>query len=495
MKACYTLLFTLMAFMALAQEKPNIILIYADDLGYGDIGVNGAVGVKTPFIDSLAKEGINFTDAHAPASTCTPSRYALLTGQYAFRRKAAILPGDAPLLIDTAAVTLPKVLKQAGYSTGVVGKWHLGLGNGQIDWNKRVSPGPKEVGFDYSFLIPATGDRVPTVYLENQEVKGLETSDPITVSYGKPLPDVPTGVNSPHLLKQHTDPYHRGVVINGISRIGYMSGGKNAEWIDEDFPFVLTEKAGDFMEKQEDNPFFLFFSLHDIHQPRVPHVNFVESSSMGPRGDVIAQLDWTVGQIVKKLDSLNIREETLIIFTSDNGPVLDDGYVDYARELVGKHQPGGIYRGAKYSAYESGTRIPTIVNWPGKVTPQVSDALVGQVDLLASIAELVGVPIQSKLDSKNQLHTWLGKSATGREYLLEESYVMGLRWKNWKYIQPTDNSQPGWITQKYIDAGYRKAPQLFDLSSDPSEQKNLATERPDIVKKLEEALQKTLAKQ
>lgn len=476
-----------------AQDKPNIVLIYVDDLGYGDIGVNGAVGVKTPFIDSLANEGVNFTDAHAPASTCTPSRYSLLTGQYAFRRKAAILPGDAPLLIDTTAITLPKVLKQAGYRTGVVGKWHLGLGNGQIDWNKRVSPGPKEVGFDYSFLIPATGDRVPTVFLENQEVKGLESDDPIAVSYSQPLPNVPTGANSPHLLKQHADPYHLGVVINGISRIGYMSGGKNAEWIDEDFPFVLTEKAGEFMKKQDEHPFFLFFSLHDIHQPRVPHVNFVESSSMGPRGDVIAQLDWTVGQIIQKLKALNIREETLIIFTSDNGPVLDDGYVDYARELVGKHKPGGIYRGTKYSAYESGTRVPTIVNWPGKVSPRVSDALVGQVDLLASIAELVGVPIKVDLDSKNQLDAWLGQRSKGREYLLEESYVMGLRWKSWKYIQPTENVQPGWITAKNIDAGYRKEPQLFDLSVDPSEQKNLAMERPEMLKKLEKALQMILA--
>ena len=493
MKACFTFLLALLTFASVAQEKPNIVLIYVDDLGYGDIGVNGAIGVKTPVIDSLAKGGINFTDAHAPASTCTPSRYSLLTGEYAFRRKAAILPGDAPLLIDTSAITIPKVLKKAGYRTGVVGKWHLGLGNGKIDWNQRVAPGPKEVGFDYSFLIPATGDRVPTVFLENQNVKGLRSHDPITVRYDKPIPGVPTGVNSPHLLKQHTDPYHLGVDINGISRIGYMAGGKNAEWIDEDFPFVLTAKAEEFMEKPDENPFFLFFSLHDIHQPRVPHVNFVESSTMGPRGDVIAQLDWTVGQIIKKLEALEIRDETLIIFTSDNGPVLDDGYVDYARELVGEHKPGGIYKGDKYSAYEAGTRVPTILNWPGKVKPQVSDALVGQVDLLASIAELVGVPVKAELDSKNQLKTWLGKQAKGREYLLEESYVMGLRWKNWKYIQPTNKAQPGWITAKYIDAGYRKEPQLFDLSKDPSEQKNLANERSDMVAKLEEALQNILS--
>ncbi len=478
-----------------AQGQPNIILIYADDLGYGDIGVNGAIGVKTPHIDSLAITGVNFTDAHSPASTCTPSRYALLTGQYAFRRKAQILPGDAPLLIDTASVTLPKVLKEANYRTGVVGKWHLGLGNGTINWNERVSPGPAEVGFDYSFLIPSTGDRVPCVFLENQRVVGLEESDPISVSYDKPFPDIPTGVSDPHLLKQHTDSYHLGTVINGISRIGHMRGGKNAEWIDEDFPFVLTQKAKDFMAEDAENPFFLFFSLHDIHQPRVPNVKFIESSSMGVRGDVIAQLDWCVGEIVKQLRQLDIQEETLIIFTSDNGPVLDDGYVDYAKELVGEHKPGGKYQGTKYSPYEAGTRVPTIVNWPGKVKPKVSDALVGQVDMVHSLASLVGVNVSGKeLDGQDQLAAWLGKSDVGREWLLEESYVMGLRWKNWKYIQPTEKQQPWWITDKAIDAGFRSEPQLYDLSKDSGERENLAEENAKMVGRLEKKLIKILEK-
>lgn len=472
-----------------AQNKPNIILIYADDLGYGDIGINGAIGVKTPNIDTLAATGINFTDAHSPASTCTPSRYSLLTGQYAFRRKAEILPGDAPLLIDTTEITLPKVLKKAEYRTGVVGKWHLGLGNGQINWNERVTPGPAEVGFDYSFLIPSTGDRVPCVYLENQRVVGLEKSDPISVGYGKPFPDIPTGVNSPHLLKQYTDTYHLGTVINGISRIGHMKGGKKAEWVDEDFPFVLTEKANRFIGRDSERPFFLFFSLHDIHQPRLPNVKFIESSSMGPRGDVIVQLDWCVGEIVKQLRKLDIREKTLIIFTSDNGPVLDDGYVDYAKELVGEHQPGGIYRGTKYSPHEAGTRVPTIVNWPQKVTPKISNALVGQIDLVSSLASLVGVTIDEKdLDSENQLDAWLGKDEAGREFLLEESYVLGLRWSHWKYIQPTEKEQPWWITIKEIDAGYRSEPQLFDLRIDPGETNNLAVESPEVLKRLEKEL-------
>ena len=174
------LLFTASHFAYSQKDKPNIVIIYVDDLGYGDIGVNGAVGVKTPNIDTLAENGLNFTDAHCSASPCTPSRYSLLTGSYAFRNNAAILEGDAPLIIDTTKETLPKMLQKAGYTTGVVGKWHLGLGKGKIDWNKRIPLGPKEVGFDYSFLIPATGDRVPCVFLENQKVVGLDLNDPIT---------------------------------------------------------------------------------------------------------------------------------------------------------------------------------------------------------------------------------------------------------------------------------------------------------------------------
>ena len=472
------------------NSKPNIVLIYVDDLGYGDIGVNGAIGVETPNVDALAAEGMNFTDAHAPAATCTPSRYSLLTGSHAFRRKAAILAGDAPLLIDTAAETLPKMLKRAGYRTGVVGKWHLGLGNGLLDWNKRVAPGPNEVGFDYSFLIPATGDRVPCVFLENQYVVGLDSSDPIEVSYGSKIDGYPTGVNSPHLLKQHTDPQHLGSVINGISRIGYMKGGEQALWVDEDFPEILTSKAKSFMAEDTDSSFFLFFSLHDIHQPRIANIDFVESSSMGPRGDVIAQMDWCVGEVVAELGRLGVQENTLIIFTSDNGPVLDDGYLDYARELVGDHKPGGLFRGGKYSGYEAGTRVPTIVYWPGNVPEGTSDALVGQIDLLASLAGLLKTKLNDKkLDSKNQLDAWLGKDKVGREFLVEEAYAIGIRWNQWKYIPPSNRPQPKWITEKFIEAAFNPEPQLYRLSDDPGETKNLATQYPEVVAKLQKKTQ------
>ncbi len=239
-------------------SKPNIVIIYSDDVGFGDVGVNGATAVKTPNVDSLAKGGINFTDAHCSAATCTPSRYSLLTGSYAFRRNAAILPGDAPLLIDPSKGTLPSMLKKAGYKTAVVGKWHLGLGIGKVDWNREIVPGAREVGFDYSFIIPATPDRVPCVFVENDRVANLDPNDSITVSYQHDLGGYPLGTEHPEMLKMKGDLQHSCSIINGVSRIGYMKGGKNALWTDEKFNEVLNEKASNFIRENKNQPFFLY---------------------------------------------------------------------------------------------------------------------------------------------------------------------------------------------------------------------------------------------
>ncbi|HEY8503832.1 MAG TPA: sulfatase-like hydrolase/transferase, partial [Gemmataceae bacterium] len=319
---------------------PNIVLIYADDLGYGDVGCYGATRVKTPNIDRLAAQGLRFTDAHSPSATCTPSRYALLTGEYAWRRKGTgILPGDARLIIPTGRVTLPSLLKEAGYTTGVVGKWHLGLGDGELDWNREIKPGPLEVGFDYAFLIPATGDRVPCVYVENHRVVALDPTDPVRVSYGKPVGDEPTGRDHPELLKLKPSHGHDQTIVNGISRIGYMAGGKAARWKDEDMADDITRKAVAFIEKHKGEPFFLFFSTHDIHVPRVPHPRFRGKSDCGTRGDVIVQLDWCVGEILAALERQKLTDDTLVIFSSDNGPVVDDGYQDGAVEDLNGHKP------------------------------------------------------------------------------------------------------------------------------------------------------------
>jgi arylsulfatase A-like enzyme len=470
---------------AAQTATPNIVFIYADDLGYGDVSAYGATAIGTPNIDALAAEGLRFTDAHSPAATCTPSRYALLTGEYAWRRKGTgILPGNAALIIEPGRTTLPSVLHSAGYATGVVGKWHLGLGSADLDWNGDISPGPLDIGFDYSFLIPATGDRVPCVFVENRRVVGLDPADPIQVRYGTPVGTDPTGKANPELLKMHPSVGHDQTIVNGISRIGYMNGGKAARWIDEDIADTITGKAVSFIERHKDRPFFLYLATHDIHVPRVPHARFAGKSTMGPRGDVILQFDWTVGEIARTLDRLKLADHTLIIVTSDNGPVVDDGYRDQAVEKLGPHTPSGPWRGGKYSAFEAGTRVPLIVRWPSRVKPGTSDALMSQIDLLASFASLTGqtLPPGAAPDSQNTLKALLGEAPTGRAFVVEQAGALSLLVGNWKYIEPRDGQAIERGTN--IELGNSPEPQLYDRAKDAGERTNLAAQFPDTVKEL-----------
>ena len=473
-------------------QKPNIIIMYVDDLGYGDVGINGATAVLTPNIDQLAAEGLNFTDAHSTAATCTPSRYALLTGEHGFRQNTDILEGDAPALIRPGKPTLPSMLKKAGYSTAVIGKWHLGLGDGMVDWNADVKPGPLEIGFDYSFLMPATGDRVPTVYLENHKVLNVDQNDPIEISYQGKVGDRPTGMERPDLLRQAADPQHSETIINGISRIGSMGGGESALWVDEEFPDVFTDKAKGFIRENKEDPFFLFYSFHDIHVPRLPNPRFEGKSEMGPRGDAIAQMDWVVGEIITELKAQGIEDNTLLFFTSDNGPVLNDGYEDQAVELLGTHKPAGPYRGGKYSAFEAGTRMPTIIKWPGIIEPGTSDALVSQVDFYASLASLLGVTLEDDeaMDSLDMTDALLGTTTDAREYIIEESVVtLSLRKGNWKYIERINDEKEErtiWVeVDKAIEGGFLKGPQLYNLADDLGETNNVAAEFPEIVAELQ----------
>lgn len=468
-------------------SKPNIIIIYVDDLGYGDVRCYGAKGVKTPNIDKLAKNGIKFTDAHCTAATCTPSRFSILTGSYAFRNKAAILPGDAPLLIRPGTATLPGMLQQAGYTTAVIGKWHLGLGNGVINWNGDIRPGPLEVGFNYSFLVPATLDRVPCVFVENHNVVNLNPKDPIEVNYDHKVGDEPTGLEHPELLKVKADTQHSNTIINGISRIGFTKGGRSAWWKDENIADVLLQKTTSFLATNKNKPFFLYLSYTDIHVPRDPNRKFKGKTTMGRRGDDIVQMDWTTGEVMKTVDKLGLTKNTLIIFTSDNGPVLNDGYNDDAEEMVGDHKPGGPFKGGKYSAYEAGTRVPTIVSWPAKMKPGVSDALINQVDLFASLADLSGQKLRTSdaPDSYDMLNTWLGKSAKGRETMLEEAFTLALRNGDWKYIAPQSQSTPPWLKDKKVETGLAQQPQLYNLKTDVTESNNVADKYPEKVKELQ----------
>jgi arylsulfatase A-like enzyme len=296
--------------VSIAQTRPNIVIIYTDDLGFGDISANGAKKIKTPNIDRIAKEGLRFTNAYATSATCTPSRFSLLTGKYAWRKSGTnVAPGDAALIIPTDVETMPAMLQKAGYRTAVVGKWHLGLGPaGGPNWNADIKPGPLEIGFNYSFIMPATGDRVPCVYLEKHRIVDLDPSDPIRVSYKEKIGNEPTGKENPELLKMNYSHGHDATIINGVSRIGWMTGGKKARWIDEDMADVFTNRAINFLDENAKNPFFLYFATHDIHVPRVPHSRFVGKSGMGARGDAILQLDWSVGEILKTLDRLKITD-------------------------------------------------------------------------------------------------------------------------------------------------------------------------------------------
>lgn len=466
------------------QSKPNIIFILADDIGYGDLSCYGATKIQTPNLDRLAKGGLRFTDAHSSSATCTPTRYSVMTGEYAWRKPGTgILPGNAALIIEPGRPTLPAVLQGAGYKTGCVGKWHLGLGAGNIDWNGDISPGPKQIGFDYHFIIPATGDRTPCVYVENGRVVGLDPKDPIQVSYGTPIGNDPTGKEHPELLKMKLSGGHDQTIVNGISRIGYMSGGKAARWVDEDMADTITRKAAAFIESNKSQPFFLYFATHDVHVPRVPHQRFQGKTACGVRCDAVKQLDNSVGEILKTLDRLKLAGDTLIMFSSDNGPVIDDGYADGSVENLNGHTPAGPLRGGKYSLYEGGTRLPFLARWPKRIKPGVSDALICQVDLVASLAALTGqkASAQSARDSRNILPALLGESKQGRDVLVEHANGLALRQGQWKLI-------PAGAPDNGKKKKQARVLELYDLAADLGETKNVAAQHPEVVSKMQAVL-------
>ena len=466
------------------SQKPNVIFIVADDVGYGDLSCYGEKTIHTPNVERLANSGIRFTDAHSVAATSTPSRYSLFTGCYSWRRDdTGIAPGNAGMIIRPEQETVADVFKAAGYTTGAIGKWHLGLGDktGTQDWNGLITPGPRDLGFDYSYLMAATGDRVPCVWIEDQKVANYDPTAPIYVSYKTPFPGEPLGKTHPELLtKLHPSHRHDMAIVNGISRIGYMKGGGKALWKDEDIADTITAKAVQFIEQQAGNPFFLYVGTNDIHVPRYPHARFRGKSGMGYRGDAILQFDWTVGEIMKALEEQGIADNTIIILTSDNGPVIDDGYKDQAKELLGEHRPWGDYRGTKYSIYEAGTRVPFIVSWPGKVKPAVSAALVSQVDLFASMAALVGedIPQGAAGDSQNQLPALLDKDKKGREYIIESAGNLAISTGEWKYISPRKKA-----------ANKNAKGQLYQLREDIGEKKNVIDQYPEKAESLKQLLE------
>jgi len=481
-------LVALFAMTTVAAEQPNVVIIYGDDVGYADVGAYGSKLIPTPNIDRLAKDGLLFTDGHCTAATCTPSRFSMLTGIYGFRHGVRILAPNAPMKIKPSMYTLPRLFKKAGYQTAVVGKWHLGIGDGvkPVDWNGDVKPGPLELGFDYSFLLPSTNDRVPCVYLENYRVVNLDKNDPLFV--GKKPEDVecteyPDGRKNREAMTYYQSSHgHNQSVINGIGRIGYMWGAKSALWDDETMADEFVLRAKKYLESiDKSKPFFLYFSSQDIHVPRAPHPRFKGMSKLSYRGDAMVQLDWSTGQIMDTLERMGVADNTIVIFSSDNGPVYDDGYVDgttvktSTAEVDRGHDGSGPYRGGKYQIYEGGTRVPFIVRWPAKIEPGKTDALFSQVDLLASFASMLDIELQADeaIDSRNNLDALLGKDAKGLPYMLEEARGLAIRRGPWKYIGGKGD----------------KVGQLYNLESDIDEQTNVAAENPEVAAELQELLQ------
>lgn len=482
-----------------ASDRPNLIVIMADDLGYGDLSCYGATAVQTPNIDRLAAEGLRFTSGYCSASTCTPTRFSFLTGTYAFRQAGTgVAPPNSPALIQPGTVTVASLLQDAGYRTAVVGKWHLGLGSAEgPDWNGELNPGPLEIGFDHCYLLPTTNDRVPQVIVDDHRVRGLDPSDPLWVGDKKPSDDHPTGLTHRDTLTMDWSHGHNATIHNGVSRIGFYTGGESARFRDEELADHWVEESIRWMEAESDRPFFLFFAAHEVHVPRVVHERFQGATTLGPRGDAIVELDWCVGELLAALERLGIDDNTMIVFCSDNGPVLDDGYVDRAIENLGDHRPAGPFRGGKYNVFEGGTRTPFITRWPGTIPVGVSDEIVCTIDCAASFAALaeVEVPADACLDSFNVMPALLGQAgAMGRPHLVQQDNSpgrnLGIRMGNWKLIR-CDSGKQSNVELRLVPTDLPTW-QLFDLEADPNERQNVIDQHPEQADRLREQLQRVI---
>ncbi|WP_197439835.1 sulfatase family protein [Calycomorphotria hydatis] len=477
----------------IADEKPNIVVILADDLGYGNLGCYGATHVSTPNIDQLARQGKSFSDAHSASAVCTPSRYALVTGQYPARHdlwKAVFL--KSPLVIDTERTTIADVLKRAGYSTACIGKWHLGWGNKKpTDWNAPLRPGPLDLGFDYYFGVPIVNSHPPFVYVENDQVVGYDANDPFV--YGQKAQ-----------TREFEEKFH----------LKHIGGAKEAHaaYNDESVGTILTEKATSWIHEKsaEDSPFFLYLATTNIHHPFTPAKRFQGTSKAGRYGDFIHELDWIVGEVTATLKEAGVFENTLLIFTSDNGGMLNRGGQEAYRR--GHHMNGDLF-GFKFDAWEGGHRVPFIACWPGRIEAgSESNSLVSNIDLLATVAAVTQQELgeDEGPDSVNLLPAFLGDGEiTVREELIiapAESENVSLRQGEWMLISsrggggfrspnvgdhafggPAATKFTGQINSDIADGKIKPdAPkqQLYNLSNDPGQSTNVIRNHPEIAQQM-----------
>ncbi|MEQ8784823.1 MAG: sulfatase-like hydrolase/transferase [Pirellulaceae bacterium] len=471
-----------------ADQRPNIVIILADDLGYGDLSCYGAKNVQTPHIDRLAEQGMRFTDAHSPHSVCTPTRYALLTGRYAWRTwvKHRCVWSDDPLLIDTDRLTLPKLLKSAGYQTACLGKWHLGFGSPESpgwdpqkgpDYNRPLKPGPLECGFDYFFGIPHVGQH-PHVLIENHDIVGLDPQDPIHI-----VLDERNRKRKSYRDRQNVTPWHE------------FTGGEAALYKHEDLAIRLTKQAVDWIERQESEPFLLYFAPRNVHSPLNPHPRFAGKSEIGTYGDFILELDWSIGEILEALQRKGYADNTLVLFSSDNGGV-QAGHRPAHVVAYSGHKANGPLRGQKTEVYEGGHRVPLIARWPGRIQAgSENDSLVALLDVFATSAALLGqdIPAGAAPDSFSFLHELLGGEPIGpvRDHLImnanDDNGYWAVREGDWKLILGRHGG--GSIgPPRPVDESTAEG-QLYNLGSDLAESNNLYRQHPKKVAHLTSLLQ------
>lgn len=479
-----------------AADSPNIVLIFADDLGYGDVGCYGATKVKTPHIDRLAAQGRRFTDAHSASAVCTPSRYALLSGEYPFRRDIwGPAMNQAPLLIDPDKTTLADLLKSRSYATACIGKWHLGFGSKpKADWNADLKPGPLELGFDYYFGLPVVSSHPPFVLIENHRVLGLDPADPLVYG-GEP----PTTAYPEKMLRPA------------------ISGGRAAHALykDDQLGTQFAAKAVSFIREHRDGPFFLYLATPHIHHPFTPDKRFIGTSQCGRYGDFIHELDWIVGEVTRTLDELKLADRTLLILTSDNGGMVNLG--GQAAVRAG-HRLNGDLLGFKFDAWEGGHRVPFIARWPGRIEPgSTSDQLICHVDMPATLAAAAGGQLKKGdcPDSLNLLPALTGvpEQPIRTRAVLAPSHKanLALRDGRWLYIGarggggfggkvgqhalggPPALQFAGQVNSDVENGKFRKdAPneQLYDLQADPRQTTNVVRQYPEIARRMKELLAK-----
>jgi arylsulfatase A-like enzyme len=472
------------ASVARRAGRPNIVVILADDLGYGDLSCYGATKVRTPNIDRLAKEGRCFTDAHSPASVCTPTRYNLLTGRYAWRTWASssCVWSNDPLLIDPRRFTMPDLLKGQGYRTACVGKWHLGFGEPGMpgwddvlgpDYNRELRPGPREVGFDYFWGIPHVG-QLPHVIIENHRVLGLTPDDPIRM-----LPDKRPGFEKNYLERPRL----------GLATALGVDGGVGARYEHEELALMMTERAVKWIHEQSaDQPFFLYFAHRNIHGPIRPNARFKGKSSIGAYGDFLLELDWSVGELLNALDKKGLADNTLVVFSSDNGAIQTYRQVVDSATIRG-HKLNGPLRGQKTDVYEGGSRVPLIARWPGRIPAgSHSRVLVALTDFMAMFADFFGVelPADAGEDSFSFLGALLDRQPrqVTREALVNDSFraIFAIRKGDWKLI--LSQSSGGVATQNIPYDPSKPAGQLYHLGRDLAETVNEYDKQPEIVASL-----------